>query len=331
MGDLVEWKQAVVDAQPRFNAIAIGEDALSYQSEALFSMQVVSKNDKLLEAAMANPNSLKNAVINIASIGLSLNPATKMAYLIPRDNAVCLDISYMGLIKLATDTGSIRWAKAEIVHQNDKFSYRGVNREPSHESDVFGDRGKPIGVYCVAKTSDGDILTEIMTEIDINKVKESSKGATSKYSPWVNFPGEMWKKSVIKRASKTWPKSSRDIRLETAIEVINEHEGLREEYLEHQPDVDGSPVDHMEIEALAQTIREIIDEDIEEEVKAERLCEIADKLNNNESMAIIGKLKISSPVDCKRTYASIYSRTVSPDSNERLAQQPDTGDSSYVI
>jgi len=36
----------------------------------------------------------------------------------------------------------------------------------------------------------------------------------------------MWRKTVVKRASKYWPKSSD--RLDTAIHVINDHEGIEE-------------------------------------------------------------------------------------------------------
>ena len=89
----------------------------------MFAFQAVTRNDQLYRTAMANPASVRNAVINVAATGLSLNPALKFAYLVPRDNEVCLDISYMGLIKIATDTGSILWAKAEIVYEKDIFTY----------------------------------------------------------------------------------------------------------------------------------------------------------------------------------------------------------------
>jgi recombination protein RecT len=37
----------------------------------------------------------------VAAIGITLNPASKLAYLVPRDGMVCLDISYMGLLHRA--------------------------------------------------------------------------------------------------------------------------------------------------------------------------------------------------------------------------------------
>lgn len=172
--------------------------------------------------------SLCDAVINVAAIGLSLNPALKFAYLVPRDGRCCLDVSYMGLIKIATDTGSIKWAQAEVVCSADTFEYRGPTEKPMHVCDPFNsDRGEVTGVYCVAKTVDGDYLTEVMSLAEIHKVRDMSPAYTrSKKGPWVTFPNEMAKKAVIKRASKTWPKSDTSNRLETAIAVVNEHEGI---------------------------------------------------------------------------------------------------------
>jgi recombination protein RecT len=199
----------------------------------MFAMQAIQKNDYIYGIANSAPDSVRNAVINVASIGLSLNPATAYAYLVPRDRRICLDISYQGLIKIATDTGSIRWAKAELVYTNDHFMYKGIAVLPEHSFNPFGDRGDFAGVYCVAKTSDGDFLVETMTAEQIHDIRNKSEAyksfakGTAKQCPWVDFFGEMTKKTCIKRASKTWPKSQRGDRLQTAISILNENgEGI---------------------------------------------------------------------------------------------------------
>jgi len=236
---------AIGSAKPRFEAIANDTDAkVNYQSEAMFAMQSLQKNDYVMSIANKAPESVRNAVINIAAIGLSLNPATALAYLVPRNQVICLDISYQGLIRIATDTGSIRWAKAELVHENDEFIYTGVSTIPVHNMNPFKDRGKFIGVYCVAKTSDGDYLTEVMSNDDINEIKTKSEAyksfasGKSKQCPWVDYFGEMAKKTCIKRASKTWPKSQRGDRLQHAIDILNTNgEGIDfrdESVIEHK-------------------------------------------------------------------------------------------------
>jgi recombination protein RecT len=309
--DVVPWMQAIGAAKHKFSQIA-AHSSMDYDKESMFAMQAIVKNDYILSAAMKNPTSVRNAVINIAAVGLSLNPSTKNAYLVPRDGEICLDISYVGLIKIATDTGSIKWAKAEVVYSTDTFIYNGPSEKPTHAADVFSpDRGEMIGVYCIAKTADNEYLIETMTAAEIDDIRAKSKGADSKYSAWTNFTGEMWKKAVIKRASKTWPKTERSDRFDNAVAIVNQSEGLQEEYLSSGHQLIGTePVDHMKIEALTQLCREIVDED-DEECGPSKAFEIIDALSNDEKMELFSKLKLSKPVDndgkpIRKTYASCF-------------------------
>lgn len=195
---------------------------LNFTKEANFALQLLQGNDYLVKAATANPAALEYAIINLASIGISLNPALKESYLVPRGGKICLDISYIGLTKLATDTGSIEWVQAEIVKEKDTFEYLGVGKAPLHKMNPFSDRGPVIGVYCVARLSTGEHLSTIMSRAECDAIKDKSSQA-AKSGPWVTFYEEMLKKTVIKRASKLWPKSER---LSSAVDVLNEHEGI---------------------------------------------------------------------------------------------------------
>ena len=60
---------------------------------------------------MTHPVSAQNASINVVAIGITLNPASKLAYLVSRDGMICLDTSYMGLHHLAQSAGSIKWGQ----------------------------------------------------------------------------------------------------------------------------------------------------------------------------------------------------------------------------
>jgi recombination protein RecT len=195
---------------------------LNFIKEAQFALQLLHGNEYLVKAANQNPAALEYAIINLASCGISLNPALKEAYLVPRGGKICLDISYMGLVKLATDTGVIEWVQAEIVKKNDQFEYMGVGKAPLHKMSPFADRGEVVGVYCVAKLSSGEHLSTIMSRAECDAIKDKSSQA-AKSGPWVSFYEEMLKKTVIKRASKLWPRSER---LYKAVDVVNEHEGL---------------------------------------------------------------------------------------------------------
>lgn len=237
MGSEVNVSQLLVDSKSKFDRQnAFG---LKFESECLFAKQQLMKNDYTLKTAANNQASLQAAILNVAAIGISLNPASAHAYLVPRDGAVCLDISYRGLVKLATDSGAIKWAKAVLVYEGDDFVWRGPNEAPKHEADVFDDSridaSDPLnnlkGGYCIAKLTDGDVLVEVMTAGEIKEVRDASKGyASGKQSPWKGkWAGEMAKKTLVKRAYKSWPQSDGRERLDNAIEILNQHEGLEDE------------------------------------------------------------------------------------------------------
>ena len=223
------WADYVNEVMPQFNAIAEREKLVIWKAESQFAMQALTKNSAL---AKCNPNSVQNSIINVAAVGLTLNPADAYAYLVPRSNECTLAISFKGLIKVATDAGGIEWVQAKIVKENDEFTVMGVSQPPEHKITTPFDeslRGKTIGAYCVAKTVDGDYLTEIMSAEEIAKVKDC---AMTK-NVWDKWYDEMAKKAVIKRASKQWPRTDKSSRLHKAIEVINEVEGSDPYYLQY--------------------------------------------------------------------------------------------------
>lgn len=219
-------EQGIAEAKQRFEILAGGH--LNYGDEEIFAMQALTKNDYVFKVANSNPRSVQLAMVNVASTGLTLNPAHGYAYLVPRDGGIVLDISYKGLIKIATDTGAILWARAECVHENDLFTYRGPAEAPEIKTDPFRDRGDIIGAYCIAKTRQGDILTEVMDRASIEKVRSAStaymRGKQGSKGPWEDYFSEMCRKAVIKRARKTWPYSDGD-KLAMAVDIANKAEG----------------------------------------------------------------------------------------------------------
>lgn len=216
-------KAIILETRPAFQKV-ISDESIIFEKEAGFATQSLMNNSYLLDIAMGNRQSLIDAVTNIAAIGISLNPATKQAYLVPRDKKVCLDISYMGLIDLAVTSGSIKWAQASIVKQNDTFVLNGVDKAPTHQYNAFDtNRGDITGAYVVVKTQDDDYLTHTMPIADILSIRNRSVAYKAYLNkkvtcPWVTDFEEMAKKTVIKQASKLWPKNKR---LDTAIHYMN--------------------------------------------------------------------------------------------------------------
>jgi len=243
----------------------LADKSLNFEREAGFAIQIIGSGDYILSVANKNRQSVINAVTNIAAIGISLNPAKKQAYLVPRrpnagaDAAICLDISYMGLIDLAVESGSIKWAQAQIVRRNDKFIRGRMDQLPVHEFEEFAppdDRGDIVGVYVVVKTVDGDYLTHTMEIGKVNDIRDRSEAWKSyvakkiKSCPWVSDAEEMIKKTCVKQAYKYWPKTDR---LDAAIHYLNTDggEGMRD--INEPPDASRIDVKPLIVAALQTT------------------------------------------------------------------------------
>lgn len=255
---------------------ALTDQSVTWAKESQFAIQYFQKNDFLAKTALSNPTSAQNAIINVAAIGITLNPASKLAYLVPRDGMVCLDISYMGLLHLAQATGSIKWGQCKLVYSNDTYESNGLDTAPTHKYNAFGERGDVVGGYCTVKTSDGDYLTEDMSLAEIRTVEATSK---AKNGPWKTFWEEMARKTIVKRASKYWPKAQR---LDTAIHLLNEDEGVfQEPVMPHKSEED---------------IRE--DERRRQQEIIEQVQALCDEMAQAETMD-----------DLKRIFADAYKRT----------------------
>ena len=223
MSNIQPWQQAIAVAERHFD-----NSALDYIQERVFATQQLMSNKYLLDTAIANPDSLKLAIFNLAAIGLSLNPAQGLAYLVPRytnkQKRVLLDISYKGLVDLAVKTGTIVWAKPELVYENDQFEFRGMSEKPLHRFNPFAtDRGEVVGGYCIAEMPSGHLLVDAMSKADMDKIRDSSEAAKKGAGPWVQWEDQMQLKSVIKRASKWWPRSAPQF--VKAVQMLNEENG----------------------------------------------------------------------------------------------------------
>lgn len=213
-----------------FQAVC-SEPTIAFKREMEFAMQVFSANEFLARAAASTPAATRSAILNLSSIGITLNPAKKLAYLVPRKIGdkfqVCLDISYFGIMHIAQQAGAILWCQSAIVRKNDKFTLIAIDKPPQHEFNAFDtieSRGDVVGAYVVAKTPDGDYLTHTMRASDIFAIRDRSEAWKAfvakkvKSCPWSTDEEQMILKTVVKQAHKYWPRRDR---LDQAIDYIN--------------------------------------------------------------------------------------------------------------
>lgn len=204
-------------------------DEVTFRKECSFAMQHLSKNSYL---AIATQKSILESVLNIAQIGLTLNPAMKLAYLVPRrvNNEVvcCLEPSYQGICKLVTDTGSVKNIYSQLVYENDIFEQiLGTENTIVHKPKL-GNRGAIVGIYAVAILADNRKQVEVMDKPSIDEIRDYSesyksfKAGKAKSCIWEDNYEEMARKTVIKRLCKYLPKTNNWERISTAIELDNQ-------------------------------------------------------------------------------------------------------------
>ncbi len=198
-----------------------------FTQEALFAYHAMMSNPSLYETAASNEWSFNLAMQQIASSGLSLNPALGLAFLVPRQGKIIADVSYRGLMKIATDSRAVDLVVAEAVYSGDRFIYNGSTAEPDHVFDPFlskKDRGSFRGVYVKAYLPSGRLVVDPLSAEDVYSARSLSKAFQhtdpSKRGPWETHFEPMAIKTGIKSASKYWPKTSPV--LENVISYLNE-------------------------------------------------------------------------------------------------------------
>lgn len=203
------------------------------RQEISFALQTINKNPQLQKCTR---ESFLQAVLNISNIGLSLNPAAKEAYLIPRWNSATkqmdatLEPGYIGLVKLLTDAGSITSILCQLVYQNDSFEMDLANNlnPVKHKPELTRTkRGNISGCYALATLLDKTRQVEYMCVDEINEIRERSetykafKEGKIKSCTWETDWGEMARKTVIKRIYKYLPRTEKMLQVDEAIEQDN--------------------------------------------------------------------------------------------------------------
>lgn len=208
----------------------LGLDQAKVKKEVSFALQAINKSELLQKCTI---ESKQEAVLNVANVGLSLDPNQKLAYLIARWNRningyEChLMPDYRGLVKVLTDTGSVQAVSAHIVFEKDDYQVnKGDFINPIiHKYNSFKDRGDAVGVYALAVLNNGLKQMEDMSIEAINEIRERSdayqafiaKKTTS--CIWESDYYEMAKKTAIRRLTKYLPKSEQNDRVSRVIQL----------------------------------------------------------------------------------------------------------------
>ena len=166
----------------------------------------IANNPKL---AKCSRTSLLNAISTAGQLGIEPG-IMGQGYLVPYGSTCTFIIGYRGLIDLARRSGQIAKIEARLVCENDEFEVQyGTEERFIHKPNIFGERGKTLGVYAEAYytptpgTKHQTVQRVFMTRDDVEKVRRGSKGANS--GPWRDHWDEMAKKTAVRRLCKMLP------------------------------------------------------------------------------------------------------------------------------
>lgn len=117
-----------------------------------------------------------------------------------------LIVGYQGLVDMMYRSQIVDKVFAEIVRENDEFSYcYGTNEHLTHRPSS-GDGGNIIGAYAYVVIR-GKTHFKFVPMPEIMRHKAMSPSGNSRYSPWAKWPEDMYRKTALKLLSKWCPKS----------------------------------------------------------------------------------------------------------------------------
>lgn len=264
------------------------------------AMTAIQNNPDL---ANADRTSLFGSIVRLAQDGLL--PDGREAAIVMFGNKAQAMPMIAGVLKKIRQSGDVAKVSAQVVHELDEFVWSlGFDEDVTHVPPALDKpRGKPIGAYATAVLKDGSRLLEVMSLEEIEKVRNVSRAKGN--GPWVQWWGEMARKTVMRRLSKRLPMSTdiedfveRDETLPTAPEL------RAVETVEHAPQ---SRLDALESQIEeAETVTEDspnAEEGKPDSDRGEELFPDPRKAKADEIIAAAGKVATKAELeDLKATY-----------------------------
>ena len=180
-------------------------------------MTAVQLEPKLL---WADRKSLLSSCMRAAQDGLMLDG--REAALVTYGDKVQYLPMVGGILKKLRQSGQLLSISANVVYEKDEFDYELGDEERIKHKPFLGDRGRPIAVYAVARTTEGGIYREVMSVGEVESIRNRSRAG--KDGPWKTNWSEMARKTVIRRICKRLPSSSD---LDSVLLADNEHYDLQ--------------------------------------------------------------------------------------------------------
>lgn len=211
------------------------------------TLTVLSQNPDLVKCERS---SLMGSIMSAASLGLMPENFLGEAYIVPYKGKATLQVGYKGLLALARRSGEISNISHGVVYEKDEYIYEQGDDSHLMIKPFMGnsDPGPAIFAWCVITLKDGSKQREVMKAYEVEAIRMASP---SKNSPaWRNSWGEMARKTVLKRALKTAPRSTE---MDQALALDNVAEGGGTAIIEAGVAIQTSPAEKAPEEKPKQT------------------------------------------------------------------------------
>ena len=217
-----------------FNQISAALKGRQEKIEALLPQFMKGQSERLVARALqywarGTPQlqnctvaSFVGCVLQAAELGFAVDG--RLTYAVPYKDRAQLIPSYIGLIAVAKRTGLIQDCWARIVLKEDVLTFEEHDGCVSYDYipnlELSRDRGENVrGILSVATHSGDWRRADWMPWVDVLSIRARSKAKDS--GPWVTDPGEMAKKTGLRRLLKTFsddPGLLRAMELEDQVE-----------------------------------------------------------------------------------------------------------------
>jgi recombination protein RecT len=170
------------------------------------ALNAVSANPTLLDSATIG--SIASAVLRAAALNLNLDPSVGHAFIVPRQGAAVLQVSYKGRIEMAYRSGRVLAVRAGNIHANDQVEIVEGTAPDLRIRRGVGDRGEVIGYYAVADLPQGSRHFVTLTVAEAHAIRDAYSDGWKRRgakSPWGTEPHVMAQKSAVVRLLRTLP------------------------------------------------------------------------------------------------------------------------------
>lgn len=226
------------------------DNSMDWNREKSYALAIIAESDQLMKC---DPDSVGRALLDLGILGLTLSPAMRLAYLIPYKRTCTVSPSYMGLEQIAYKTGFVELIETILVRKNDPEFNVWTDDKGRHikHTEATEDRGEVTHAYCRAWFSSGRQHIEVMDKTEILACRDAAYKKNGNKMPFTwkgDFRGEMYKKCVMRRGWKHWPRIDNPavVAMMTAVDRADPLEfGNDENVINHTTKIDQTQIDEL--------------------------------------------------------------------------------------